>query len=180
MTDPVLRTTYEHEVDGESYDCTASIVRGLMTHQPRQGELVEKEWRLVRFRTIRLGADEPCEQCDGAGDEVFFDPQNLYYSEPCKPCNGTGVKTRDIDPPWTEAKTEPCKFCDGKGNCKCCGLPSCAHCLYDANGRIIKETPSPVDWKAIATQLPQPPLDEEQQYEEPSFPDLAISEQEKK
>jgi hypothetical protein len=50
---------------------------------------------LVRYRIIRLGADDPCDKCTGS-------PGNFD----CYACHGLGVKTRDPSPPWAEVTPE--------------------------------------------------------------------------
>jgi hypothetical protein len=60
-------------------------------------EQFDKQWRLVRHRTIRLGADEECENRNEIS-AANFNKHNKYCV-----CKGTKVKPRDPNPTWIEA-----------------------------------------------------------------------------
>ena len=120
MTDPVLRSTYKRadgkpfleaqppmlELRGEPSISEMDEARMERHKKALQHfapiDVVEEQWQLVRFRTIRLGADEKCEnpRCVSgmAGRQYYNDKQFAW--ERCRVCDGSGVKPRDLYPPW--------------------------------------------------------------------------------
>jgi hypothetical protein len=105
----VIRTTYRRG-DAQPILKTATgnytareqkLVSFVHTDPP--ADYIEEQWdgdRLVRFRTIRLGAPEKCVRCAGCGK--VWNVRTTPRTNICPDCNGSGVKYRDPDPKWTE------------------------------------------------------------------------------
>ena len=70
-------------------------------------DAVETRWEATATRTVRLGADEKCGECDGTKQTKHYrDGVLLPLTSWCWVCNGTGVKPRDLNPAWTEVQKE--------------------------------------------------------------------------
>ena len=140
MTASTIRTTYRR-ADGQmitGWNMAMSreeYLNYLYTAPP--ADYIEEQWdgdRLVRYRTIRLGADEKCENFHciiGLVKNGMFEYEQLWKT--CPSCNGTHIKPRDLNPPWIEIES------DGE-----CADPECV------NGKVERPHPDqdrfPIKW----------------------------------